>query len=68
MSPDDVTSAAKTSWSAVVFAQLYTADGTCHGLHAFLVPLRDPRTHLALPGCTIGDMGAKLGLNGLDNG
>ena len=66
--PGDVTAAAKTSWSAVVFAQLYTADGACHGLHAFVVPVRDRRTHLALPGCTVGDMGSKLGLNGLDNG
>uniref|UniRef100_T1KXY4 Acyl-coenzyme A oxidase n=1 Tax=Tetranychus urticae TaxID=32264 RepID=T1KXY4_TETUR len=53
---------------AVVFAQLYTPDGSCHGLHSFMVPVRDTKTFQPFPGITIGDMGEKIGLNGLDNG
>ncbi|XP_056633775.1 peroxisomal acyl-coenzyme A oxidase 3-like [Diorhabda sublineata] len=52
---------------ALLFAQLYTK-GECHGLHAFVVPVRDPSTMLPFPGITIGDMGEKIGLNGIDNG
>uniref|UniRef100_A0A1B6L293 Acyl-coenzyme A oxidase n=1 Tax=Graphocephala atropunctata TaxID=36148 RepID=A0A1B6L293_9HEMI len=53
---------------ATVFAQLVTPDGECHGLHPFVVPLRDPTTHIPYPGVIIGDMGEKIGLNGIDNG
>ena len=38
------------------------------GLATFLVPLRHPETHETYPGLTIGDMGLKDGLNGVDNG
>ncbi|KAG5667018.1 hypothetical protein PVAND_015020 [Polypedilum vanderplanki] len=58
----------KTATHAIVYAQLYTPDGKCHGLNAFVVPLRDKKTHMAFPGVTIGDLGEKISLNGVDNG
>jgi len=53
---------------SVVFAQLYTPDGVCHGLHSFLIPVRDSTTLLPFANLTVGDMGGKIGLNGIDNG
>ena len=43
-------------------------DGQNHGLHNFLVQIRNQTTLSALPGVLIGDMGPKIGLNGIDNG
>ena len=38
------------------------------GLHWFIVPLRDSESGRLLPGIAVGDVGAKMGRNGLDNG
>lgn len=51
---------------ATVFAQLEIGEER-HGVHAFVVPIRDERGE-ALPGIRLGDVGHKLGLNGVDNG
>ena len=50
---------------ATVFAQLET-EGERHGVHAFLVPLRDEAGNI-LPGVRIEDNGPKMGENGVDN-
>ncbi|XP_019874586.2 probable peroxisomal acyl-coenzyme A oxidase 1 [Aethina tumida] len=52
---------------AVVVAQLYT-QGKCHGIHPFIVQLRDEETHMPLPGIKIGEIGCKLGMNSTNNG
>lgn len=57
----------KTANMAVVFAQLLIG-GTNHGVHVFVIPIRDYKTHDVLPGLTIGDCGPKEGLAGIDNG
>ncbi|KAM9770017.1 peroxisomal acyl-coenzyme A oxidase 1 isoform 1-T1 [Menidia menidia] len=57
----------KSSNHAIVLAQLYTL-GNCHGLHAFIVPIRDMVTHEPLPGIVVGDIGPKFGFNEVDNG
>ncbi|XP_072239611.1 peroxisomal acyl-coenzyme A oxidase 1 isoform X2 [Leuresthes tenuis] len=57
----------KSSNHAIVLAQLYSL-GNCHGLHAFIVPIRDMITHEPLPGIVVGDIGPKFGFNEVDNG
>lgn len=57
----------KQATHALLFAQLWS-NGECHGLHGFIVPLRDPDTLIPYPGITVGDIGEKAGLHGIDNG
>ncbi|MGB0121015.1 MAG: acyl-CoA dehydrogenase [Solirubrobacterales bacterium] len=63
---DWIGNAAKHGKAAVVFAQLMIEDEQ-HGVHAFVVPIRDENGE-PLDGVTIEDCGQKLGLNGVDNG
>ena len=70
--PDDsackeyIGNAAADGRLAAVFAQLITG-GQRHGVHAFLVPIRDLAGN-PMPGVRIEDCGPKAGLNGVDNG
>jgi acyl-CoA oxidase len=56
-----------TANHAVVMARLIS-NGKDHGPHTFIVQIRDLETHKPLPGCTVGDIGPKYGLNSIDNG
>ncbi|KAH8552923.1 acyl-CoA dehydrogenase/oxidase C-terminal [Umbelopsis sp. PMI_123] len=59
--------AAHTATHAVVFAQLIV-EGKRYGVKSFVVPLRDPNDYSLLPGINIGDIGKKMGRDGIDNG
>lgn len=61
-----ITNGATHAHWAVVFAQLMIG-GENHGIHGFLVRIRDHSTMLPMPGVTIHDMGHKMGCNGVDN-
>jgi acyl-CoA oxidase len=63
---DYIGNAARDGRMAAVFAQLVVG-GESRGVHALLVPLRD-EDGTVLPGIRIEDCGAKLGLDGVDNG
>ena len=64
---DYIGGAAETARVAAVFAQLITPDGEGHGVHCFVVPIRDDQGN-DLPGVTTGDCHYKGGLPGVDNG
>ncbi|CAH9109642.1 unnamed protein product [Cuscuta europaea] len=58
---------------ATVFARLLLPNQDSEGVsdmgvHAFIVQIRDLKTHDTLPGVEIHDCGHKIGLNGVDNG
>ncbi|KAL2472068.1 Peroxisomal acyl-coenzyme A oxidase 1 [Abeliophyllum distichum] len=60
----------KVSTHGVVYARLIT-DGKDHGVHGFIVQLRNLEDHTPLPGITLGDIGTKFGngaYNTMDNG
>ena len=63
---DYIGNAARDGRMAAVFGQLVVG-GEERGVHAVLVPIRD-EDGAPVPGVTIGDCGAKLGLDGVDNG
>jgi acyl-CoA oxidase len=63
---DYIGNAARDGRMAAVFAQLEVG-GEQRGVHCLLVPIRDSHGN-AMKGVTIGDCGAKLGLDGVDNG
>ncbi|ORX65646.1 acyl-CoA oxidase [Basidiobolus meristosporus CBS 931.73] len=59
--------AAHTATHTTAFAQLIVK-GKNYGVKPFVVPLRDPKTFNLLPGINIGDIGKKMGRDGIDNG
>ena len=63
---DWIGGAAQHARLGTVFAQL-EANGEKHGVHAFVVPLRD-EAGILHDGVRAGDSGHKMGLNGVDNG
>lgn len=63
---DYIGNAARDGKLAVLFAQLITK-GEVHGVHAFLVPIRDDDGN-PCEGVHIEDDGHKAGLHGVDNG
>lgn len=56
----------KTAAKTVVFAQLITK-GVNYGVHIFITDIRD-ENHETFPGVEIGDVGHKIGCDGIDNG
>jgi acyl-CoA oxidase len=59
--------AGETATHTVAICRLMV-DGRDHGLNWFIIPLRSLEDGTLLPGVTCGDVGAKMGRQGLDNG
>lgn len=59
--------AGETSTHSAVYARLITG-GVDHGVHVFLVQIRDLETHRPMDGVFVGDVGGKMGRDGIDNG
>lgn len=59
--------AAQSATYCSVFAQLIVK-GKKYGTKTFIVPLREPKQFTLLPGVSIGDIGKKMGRDGIDNG
>ncbi|XP_028031489.1 probable peroxisomal acyl-coenzyme A oxidase 1 [Bombyx mandarina] len=60
-------SLAHTANYCVVMAQL-NIKGKNYGIQPFMVQLRDENTHMPLSGIKLGEIGAKLGFNTVNNG
>ncbi|EAZ63019.2 Acyl-coenzyme A oxidase 4 (Acyl-CoA oxidase 4) (AOX 4) [Scheffersomyces stipitis CBS 6054] len=58
--------AAHSATHCTVYARLIVK-GEDYGVKTFVVPLRDSQ-HNLYPGVTVGDIGAKMGRDGIDNG
>lgn len=58
---------AYTANHCIVVAQLYT-NGKCHGVHPFIVQIRDEETHMPLPGISVGEIGPKMAFQTANNG
>lgn len=58
--------AAHSATHSLIYARLIV-DGKDYGVKTFVVPLRDSN-HDILPGISIGDIGGKMGREGVDNG
>jgi acyl-CoA oxidase len=56
----------KTATHCVLMARLITDKD--HGVHPFILQLRDLKTHEPLPGIEVGDIGPKFAWNTIDNG
>ncbi|ANB15717.1 acyl-CoA oxidase [Sugiyamaella lignohabitans] len=59
--------AAHTATHALVFARLIV-DGKDYGVKNFVVPLRNVHDHSLKQGIALGDIGKKMGRDGVDNG